>query len=233
MNRLGIIVIIAILFFSCEGRWEEAIKDSDAPVLAFYKNGSTEDSLGNFYEVLTDSMKLGLKSNTKEYTFSFQVIGANLKSINYQSDKGSFIENLEEVKTDSIYTITYVPDEIYGLHLVEVFASNSFGKQKNITLELLVYENLPPIADFEIIEKGQIRSLHYQVDATASVDLDARFGGFITEYKYTIDDIVIQGQKNVVDFIFQEAGQYEIKLQVKDNDDTWSEEKKSTITIKL
>ncbi|UZR99814.1 hypothetical protein [Chondrinema litorale] len=231
MKRLISIVTVLIFLFSCEGRWEEAIKDSDPPVLAFYKNGSTTDSLGNAYEVITDSLKLGIKSNAKEYTFSFQVVGANLKSINYQSDKGTFIENLEEVKSDSIYTVTYVPDEIYGLHIVDVFASNSFGKQQKITLELFIYENLPPVADFEVIEKGVIRTLHYQVDASSSLDLDAQYGGYITEYLFTIDGIEIQRNKSVVDFIFQELGQYEIKLKVKDNDDAWSEEKSIKITL--
>ncbi|UZR98999.1 PKD domain-containing protein [Chondrinema litorale] len=228
MNRF-VIICLLFLLYSCEDRWNEVLVENLPPDIGFIIDGETKNLSGVRYTYLVDSLKIGLKSAEQSFTFEVVVEDDNDSfELEYFTPENNKIEVVKlENKT---FQLTYWPEKI-GENLVKITAIDDLGESSSILLNLKVFENLLPIASFTFSRKGTIRSGHYEFDGSSSYDLDSEYGGRVIMYQFEIDGIQIQSDKPYVEFIFQDAGQYEIKLKVQDNDGDWGEEIRKLVEV--
>ncbi|MBX2843237.1 MAG: hypothetical protein KTR26_15815 [Flammeovirgaceae bacterium] len=233
MKRIYLIILICCIAVSCEFRWEDSMVANVPPEIAFIKNGETiNPDSGESYKTMEDSLKIGLKSNVTSVTFYYEVRDENLREVSYEAPDGEILSsNILENTTDQ-YQVVYRPGRA-GKNQVKIIAKDEFGATSNIILNLIVYENLPPVAMYSYTKKSIIRPGHFEFSGEPSYDQDEKYGGDIIHYQFEIDGVEIPSPESIVEYIFQEKGQHEIKLKVQDNDGEWSEELRELITIEF
>jgi hypothetical protein len=105
---------------------------------------------------------------------------------------------------------------------VRIQAFDILDQPAGADVEFFIFENLGPVASFQLEKIGVNSPLEYDLDASASIDQDAAQGGFIQLYEWTIDGATIETSSPVIRHVFGQAKGYEIKLRVQDNDAEWS-----------
>ncbi len=99
------------------------------------------------------------------------------------------------------------------------------------TIEITVFANLPPVAGFEVTNTQIHDPLECNINAALSYDKDAAHGGTIINYEYKINTFTITSTDNNINYIFPQQGNYNIKVRVQDDDNTWSEYKSIIYTL--
>jgi hypothetical protein len=124
---------------------------------------------------------------------------------------GDFIINEDK----SEIQITPTTDRFYQLLLLCI---DIYEKTDTAYLNLEVFKNIPPIANLEFSNVGDL----FKFDFRDSYDGDWKFGGKIVEYELGINDIVLSTDKDVLFVDLDSQSTYIFKLKVKDNDGVWS-----------
>ncbi|MCW3788375.1 hypothetical protein [Plebeiibacterium sediminum] len=107
-----------------------------------------------------------------------------------------------------------------GSFPVTISYKDSWGKISKATFTLVVFENLGPIAKLNV----SASDLNVTIDASDSYDQDEKYQGGIELYRFYVNRKEIdKTYHSSINYIFQEEGTYEIGVQVKDNDQEWSE----------
>ncbi|WP_020531069.1 PKD domain-containing protein [Flexithrix dorotheae] len=227
------LILICFIAVSCEFRWEDSMVANVPPEITFIKNGETIDpETGEPYKTMKDSLKIGLKSKATSVTFYYEVRDENLSEVSYEAPDGEMLSSDKLENTNDQYQAVYRPGRV-GNNEIKIIAKDEFGATSNIFLNLIVYENLPPVAMYAYTKKGIIRPGHFEFSGAPSYDQDEKYGGDIVHYQFEIDGVEIPSPDPIVEYIFQEEGQHEIKLKVQDNDGEWSEELRELITIEF
>lgn len=141
-----------------------------------------------------------------------------------------------EVKVDSIYRFEIKEDKIVfgtdkvGSSKIYITAVDSWGKKDELIFQLTCFKNLKPIAVLEVTPLTSVRE--YKIDASRSYDQDAKHGGKIDLYRFYVNGKEIEKTfHSYMNFTFPKTGEYKIGVQVKDNNDEWSELVQKTIII--
>ena len=72
----------------------------------------------------------------------------------------------------------------------------------------------------------------FQIDASSSYDRDAKYGGAISNYEFTITpNYRVTTNQSVINYIFPKVGNYQIALRVQDNDSVWSASKVAWVNV--
>lgn len=220
--------------------WLDAL--NEAPQLNFTNNSKEP--------VFIDSIKMSLKVNQKSYPIKLRVTDKNnnIKEIRYTqlAGKGTLkqnqidiIENNIEFKRDSaVLEFAYYP-EILGEHSLALTATDEFGLSNTVTLRVIAFENLLPVAVFDFGKLGVLSPNEYFIRARDSYDQDARFGGIVEEYEFSVlgkiySILAVNG--NQIKVIFPADPEkkpviYPISVRVRDNDGKWSSPVEKTVTI--
>ena len=114
-------------------------------------------------------------------------------------------------------------------YFIKFTALNDGGGKFASSYTRVLFDNLPPVAIFEITPKTSDQaSLEYYFDATGSYDKDKKFGGGIQSYRYTITkegvtppEAEILGEVGTAKtpYVFPAAGSsYLVLLTVSDNE---------------
>jgi len=194
------------LFFpSCDNRKDYFIEVNKAPILTLVKNGV--ELTGS---TLADSLKIG-------EPLSFHYIIADEEKIKIQVVQQQQ-SNIVDVGSESI-SFTGATE---GQNLVSLSAKDSFNEEAKFSISFTVFRNLVPVALFTVKKVGVSSPYEYEVDASASYDKDARFNGKIAEYEYTLANYKFSSTLSKVRYVFGSAGQKQIRVRVKDNNDDWS-----------
>ncbi|XOV91538.1 MAG: PKD domain-containing protein [Bacteroidota bacterium] len=154
----------------------------------------------------------------------------NQKSISFEvlSGQGNVFQNgisTDEIQLDTYgnLSLSYGPN-LTGTHILNFNAEDAFNQSSSNNLELIVFDNFLPIAQFDLVKpEVQHDPLEYQIDASSSYDFDVKFGGGIVAYEYTFLGKIVVLTENQIGIIFPETGTYDIGLRVKDNDGEWSQ----------
>ena len=213
MKNLIYIVFIAIALASCDSS-EDMFKDTDkAPIVNI--KGDRHTSFGKHQN---DSLKL-------------------IKLYYYLEYKVEDEENIElEVQIDSIFRYEIKNDKIIlgatktGSSNIYITATDSWGKQDKVTFNLTCFNNLTPVATLKVEPLTNARE--YKLDASASYDMDAKYGGKINLYRFYVNDKEIEKTYHSdMSYTFPKNGEYKVGVQVKDNNDEWSRLIQKTIII--
>ena len=232
-----IIPIVLMISISCDQGTTEFIEDlNNAPLI----------NLGNGSEtpVVSDSIKVNLdfKSDPDFYLIKLSVTDENnnldriqytqLEGIGVLLQEGDTIrKNTVNVNSDDELEFEYYPQN-FGNHTFLLTAIDEFEMSSSARIELVAFENLPPVAVFDVSRIGQLSGYHYKIDASESFDRDEKYGGSVVEYEYTVLDRKFSLLADEMEFIFPGEGTYRIIVRVRDNNDDLSDKNELIIEIR-
>jgi hypothetical protein len=90
--------------------------------------------------------------------------------------------------------------------------------------------NVPPNPNFKIRNQIVNGVFEYIIDAFFSKDSDSSRDGFITNYVFSIDGIIINSENAEITHVF-EYESHKIGLRIQDNDELYSEQIKESIFV--
>jgi hypothetical protein len=224
MKKL-IYISLAVLLAACDKREALILTVNDAPTL------SLNDISGPVS--LKDSIKLSLKNSQKYYEVKLQATDKNnnLSILKWEwlSGTGTVLQdgNLLPTSTillptDGLLNLRFAPTNT-GLNRIVVTATDQFNVSAAFTIDLTGFVNLAPVGKLTLIPKRQYDELDYALDASASFDRDAKYGGQIARYIYKIgNENPIFTDQPIYRHVFEEKKQYFISIQVQDNDGEYS-----------
>ena len=204
--------VLSLGFFlsSCDTR-KDYFKDvNKAPEVLLRKLSSTNQLVH-----LTDSMKL----SQGFYSFSFLVIDEQQGlpvSPSMLAGAGNF-------SIDNIYkTIKFTPTKAQEAKFL-ISASDIYTTTVD-TVDLVVFTNLLPVANYTVTNTKVNSPYECNINAIASYDKDAAYGGKIVQYEYHVGAVytVVTSLSNI-NYVFPSSGNYNIKVRVQDNDGAWSD----------
>jgi hypothetical protein len=192
-------------FSSCDNREDYFVDVNKAPTLSLVKNGVALE--GN---ALSDSLKIGVTLSLQYFIQDEEKI---ILQVSQEQPKSTF-----EVGSELI-SFTGASE---GQNIFSLSAKDSFNEEAKFSITFTVFRNIAPVTQFAVKKIGVSSSYEYEVDASASYDKDARFGGKITEYEYTLANYKFSSPLSKIRYIFGSAGQKQIRVRVKDNNGDWS-----------
>lgn len=217
------LIILSAALAAC-GETEDFINNiNEAPQINFTANSELP--------LLTDSIKISLKSSQKKYSISLGVTDKNdnIKSVRYEQLSGVgelrqagvvIVDDNINIESDQL-EFDYFPINT-GTHKIRLTVTDEFDQSSSVSIELEAFDNLRPVAAFSVAKIGQRNKLEYAIIANESYDRDAKFGGNVDEYEYRYLDKISPTFKSSIPVIFPESKVYRIGLRVKDNDGVWS-----------
>lgn len=212
----------------CDDTEDFFLKENDKPTatFTFLKNAITH---------VYDSVKLTASGTGRRYqqAITVQDDNNNLKGVFFSIESGKgyvfsngFQRSQLQVTTsgavNGIYEFIYQPQEL-GYHEIRILAVDDFFEADTLTISLNVFNNMKPVAKFNVKPSRVVSRYEYTIDGSESFDRDARFGGEIKQYQYQINSTIIELEKPKFSYVFGSEQIVSISLRVKDSDDEWSE----------
>ncbi|TWF31758.1 hypothetical protein FHW36_11852 [Chitinophaga polysaccharea] len=231
ITRKALLLLIFSLFLlACENR-KDGLKDFNDPPEILLK----DQRGGQATHQLTDSVKLSKPA----FAFMPLIIHVNDANMNIRGitmatlSGDGYLQYIDQKITDTIaVTIPESGEGIYryypahtGAVKVKFTVTDVFGLQDASTMQLYVFNNLPPVAALEVRYLGVADRYEYIFDGSGSYDADRSFGGVISSYIFYVNNVKVAETTTPANpYIFSSAGTYTVKLQVKDNDGDLSKE---------
>ncbi len=233
MKKYIYIGLILLTLNACDDLGD-AVENTDAAIAIGFKG---ENSL---VTSRTDSVKISLKSQKKQKTYTFVLKDEDNKvsNVTYEFVTGQGEVFQSGAKTSGALSIkagtTQLSVEPFnlGVNVIEFQAVDKLNRIATATLELIAFENIPPQAVLSYERRLEKGFFHYNISGKNSVDGDQNYGGGIVKYIYTVAGKTIESNKNEIDWVFGDYGEHEVTLQVQDRDGAKSSIQRSTIVIK-
>ena len=237
MKKLSIITFIIITaLIGCDDKINALEELNLAPNTDYYTISKGYWISGSSNIVIKDSAKFYNEENKLPYSVSirFKDINKNFGYVNlvssqsyndfYINDK-NYVNNFK-VEIDS-FSLAYKNQYDYSKKF-KMIVSDTWDKTNTIDFDLTFFDNLPPTAAFNL---NVINNNEYEFDASASLDQDKKWGGYIRQYEYVINNsFVITTTEKKIRHVFM-SGTHNIKLRVKDSDNVWSSYTQKSVTI--
>lgn len=110
-----------------------------------------------------------------------------------------------------------------GFFAFSITVKDPQGLSSSALVELNALANQAPVAVIETKQTNAQAPNQVSIDASKSFDRDARWGGTITKYEFTLEGFYTgQTTRNKIDYIFPKTGTYRVGVRVQDNDNEWS-----------
>ena len=223
------IVILSLIFFmiACDDKIKSLEALNRAPDIEYFSRSSIDWAF--VQDRIIDTAKTYNPQNNANYAVALRAkdVNKNFQNITITEvenggqffiDKELFTEQ-KEVALDSFSLAYRYP--LSGTRLFTVKSLDDFGKFSEVFFEILFLDNVVPTAAFEIRSNNNNGQIEHILDANNSIDGDAKIGGFIINYEFTVDDVIINAVAPQIKHIFP-AGDHVISLRVQDNDQAWS-----------
>lgn len=231
MNQINffLLIVVIMLFIQCDDKIEALENLNQAPQVEYFSRSTTNWITAS--DTIVDVAKVYTNQNNINYAVAIRSMDANnnFESIaiteaesggKFFLDENEFTENtVVSLDSFSLAYRYYKPEKREFI----VGSKDDFGLLKNIVFQITFLENKTPIANLEIRSINRNSKNEYILDASKSEDKDKELGGFIIEYEYTINDVVINNPSNQIYHVFI-PGTHTIGLRVKDNDGFWSKQ---------
>jgi hypothetical protein len=219
MKNYHAILFIAAAFImgGCDKRVAVFNTIDTPPVLSFQKAAVN-------YTTLYDSIKKNDTSNYYPMILNVTAPTSQVSNLTYaiSGETGHFTYRdltITDGKLPTDYqnmNLNFFPDSL-GTSDLMFTATNRFGKISSVHARVCYFDNIPPKPILSVTRTNNTTSYEYQIDGSGSYDGDAKFGGYIIGYTFTLDHQVIQTQRSSIKYIFPAPGAYTIVLAVKDN----------------
>lgn len=214
------LMVICLSLGSCDTREDVFFKEKENPVLNYMGTSnnylSLDFKLKNIpyqkWITLSDIDKVKLRVEGGNGYFTIDANGNNVYNQDVELDPGNYLLNFE---TDST-----------GSNMFFIIAKDRYDKRDTLFLNLNVFYNWNPTASFIVNQQPGGYPHEYTFNSSASIDQDQAYGGGIIRYIYTIDGVNLNDSLNVpyvtFNYVFPEAGNYNIKHWTMDNDSALS-----------
>lgn len=211
-----LVFIIAIIASSCDTTTDCFSGDNNAPTLLLKGPFDSEYSIKQ-----TDSMKI----TQGYYLLDYKISDEEKLSLSIQSDTLFDFEISEDITQ-----VAFASKEI-GIGDIQFKVKDSWGRKAQISLALTCFKNIRPVARLNVSAiEGQVREV--LIDASASYDADKKYGGKIVLYRFLVNGKEIEKTyHSSINYTYPETGQYEIGVEVMDNDQEWSSIAYKNITL--
>lgn len=219
MKRISFLLISLVFLSSCDDSEDVFTKINIAPVISF-NSPRVPDG-----EIFEDSVKV----RDHVYTFNYAVIDDQISTPQLNFKGGSNIDDVVLLSENQI-SMKFSAE---GKRVLSFYVKDAFGQMAVKEAIITVYNNLPPVAVFKLIDtESPISSFERKLDLSESYDKDKNYGGKIISYSFQIDNqLEVITDKPFIYHIFQTQGSYIIKLKTKDDDSAWSETLVKTVKI--
>ena len=226
MQRITQMLFVAILFASCDDRYSSLKDFNDKPNITLQAEKGLQ---------ITKFLKDSVKLSKQEFAYMPFIINiedpnSNIRDVVYQplQGAGQLIYRGEQISgvipvigNKGIYK--FIPQGT-GLVTIRFIVTDRFNQSDSATMQLTVFNNLPPTANLYTVPVQGGKTYEYQFDASGSFDTDHSFGGIITKYIFFIGNERIETVQPTIPYIFSGPGTYTVRLQVMDNDGATSRE---------
>ena len=223
-KNIPVIILISLcvsFLFSCDNRKDYLQSLNKEPVLKIKKDGTSDA----FTSSVSDSFKLENLHYICDYTFTDEKIENVILSTVYGSGSGTAAVDASN-KTLVISPVTP------GTQSIDLTATDQFGAKCTCNVSLTAFANLLPLAFVNVIQTDIDAPHEVNIDASASYDRDARFGGHIVQYEYKVGTTyIVDTPFSNINYIFAAPGNYNIYVRVEDNNGGWSPTKTTNITV--
>lgn len=231
-----LIILFSLILINCDDKINSLEELNKVPTLEYFSRNTTEwtkiegkiiDSAKVYNEKNNANYSIALRS--KDFNNNFETI-----TINDAVNGGNFFLNDELFKNQKMVSLdSFALSYRFfnkDIRLFTIKTIDDFGKFEKVEFEIHFLENLAPIADFELRNENVNGIVEYIIDASFSKDRDYSRGGFISNYEFSINGILINSTNSKIKHIF-EKGEHIIALRVKDNDGVFSEQIIKTLFI--
>jgi hypothetical protein len=240
--NLSLLLILIITTTGCDDRSDVANQLFDAPLISLRPQLQTD--LDSSVKTITDSVKLSNPS-LAYYPFWIDVNGnqtgnGNLQLLTFKNSVGNgfLMFNNDTILSGGAIPLVgnstlvrYYPN-LQGNTKTTFIVTNRIKESDSAFLNLVAFNNLPPVANLKVNFLGQADPYEYELDASGSYDVDANFGGQITQYDFIVNGAAaIQTITPTIKYIFPAPGNYIIQLKVQDNDGAFSQVVQNQITV--
>ncbi len=217
-------LVLSMLIIACDDRLDFVNDFNSPPSIFIVKNG-------NDYTESDDSVKTSIKSQRDylEVTIRASDPEGFLSRISVQliDGNGTFEQNNTTITSNLTFDENGVATFIFKplvnrSHRFRVTAYDNLNKTSEVTVRVLSFENLTPIAVRNITAYRVNHPLEYILDGSQSKDPDINQGGGIIQYEWNINGNKFTSPSSLSYFVFPNPGTYDIKLRVRDNDGTFS-----------
>lgn len=213
------ILLVALLFFcSCDTRKDFNAGLNLMPQIQIRKDDSNFNPQGSYQQILTDSLKLSQSLYYFDYWLQTNETPPSV-SVTVNITGTGFFQNPVE---PGMVRYVFCPNTV-GFQSVNFKVVDAYGLTAASCLNLTTFFNLPPVAKLTYLNTSVLDPLQYKLDASGSYDKDAKYGGAIINYQFSISpNYQVITPYNSISYIFPSPGNYQITLRVEDNDNEWS-----------
>ena len=216
IHIVGCLTIISIS--ACDKRKDFYEGLNVAPVIEMRKQGTSVFATG-----LNDS----IKKMFPDYNLELKLVDVENLPLNYSvstsTDKFIVTNNFGSFSPDTTKL---------GIHTILFSATDKYNVTTNARATFTVFDNIPPVALFTSTRTAVYDPLQFNIDASASYDGDAKYGGQIVQYQFIINtSYVVTTAFNNINYIFPSTGNYTISVRVQDNNGVWSLPKQMILNV--
>lgn len=224
-----VIILVITLYTSCDDTMTQLQRINERPTANF-------TFLENDISSVSDSVKFfsSLSKNNYNQDVTISDPEGNLKEVFFRISSGSgkvFSNGINTKRqlsinnslgTDEIYSFNYRPEQL-GYHEIQLFAQDELDEYDTLTIKLTVFENLSPVAALTVKPTRVVSRYEYTIDGSGSYDRDAKFGGEIVLYRFSINSQEIDLKKPKFPYVFGGEQIVNISLRVQDSNGQWSD----------
>jgi hypothetical protein len=217
--KLNLMLLLATVFLnSCDTRKDFNAGLNSPPQLLIRSDDANFNPTSAYQQVINDSLKLSQGNYPFDYNLQTnEVLGTIPVSVNIIGN--GIFQNL--ASTPAMGYI-FRPGTV-GFQSINLKAIDAYGLSTTASLNLTTFKDLPPIALLTYLNTAVLNPLQYKLDASASYDKDAKFGGTLINYQFNISpNYQVITPYSSISYIFPSAGNFQVSLRVEDNDSTWS-----------
>ncbi len=217
----------AILFSCCDTRRDFNVNLNTAPQLSIRHDDSNFNALSSYQTILTDSFKLSQGNYYFDYNLQDNEALQSVRVITNILGNGVF----QTLSLTSSQRFVFNP-KTTGFQSIQLKAIDGYGLSGDASIRLTTFKDLAPVAYLTYLQTAVYDPLEFRLQADQSYDRDAKFGGRIINYEFSISpDYQVITPSNFISYIFPGTGNFQISLRVEDNDSVWSSSFVSYINV--
>lgn len=202
------LLIVVLLIISCDKRKDYFYQYNKAPEFSIKKSGLG----GNYTAYLTDSVWNNGAGYVLEYKNIDEANDVETYSFVVNIGTGSVLFN-EATKQITISGLSL------GKNNINLIATDKYGVESKVTVELFVINNRSPFAGLTVIQTNFNSAREINISSVPnSGDVDIKFGDFIQEYQFRVGPTyTVNTPYNNINFIAASTGTVMVYLRVKDS----------------
>lgn len=219
MKKINLAILSLLVLSACDDRLDFLVDLNQPPSISIL-DGTVEHA-----QTFSDSLKTSIKNGSPTYPLILLTKDPEklVTSVTYRVEGdakvlqgGQEVTNLTADAEGRV--LVEVEPGSSGTAKVQFYVADNLKNSDQVDFTLIAFGNILPVAVLDIVKIGINSALEYDLVADRSYDRDAALGGGLVRYEWDVNGSKFYSNTAISRFIFPQAGSYEIKLRVIDND---------------